>query len=70
MDELSVIGRAAIEQAQPPSRARGCYRYRPVKSACELAGAPVGPTRTPVRLLDDDSRKRLATALANAGVTG
>ena len=39
-----------------------------VKTACELAGVPAGPTRAPVRLLDDDSRKQLATALANAGV--
>jgi 4-hydroxy-tetrahydrodipicolinate synthase len=41
-----------------------------VKTACELAGVPAGPTRDPVRLLDDDGRKKLATALANAGVTG
>jgi 4-hydroxy-tetrahydrodipicolinate synthase len=41
-----------------------------VKTACELAGAPVGPTRAPVRLLDDDGRKQLAAALANAGITG
>jgi 4-hydroxy-tetrahydrodipicolinate synthase len=41
-----------------------------VKTACELAGVSAGPTRAPVRLLDDDGRKRLATALANAGVTG
>ena len=41
-----------------------------VKTACELAGVPAGPTRHPVRLLDDDGRKQLATALANAGVTG
>ena len=41
-----------------------------VKTACELAGFMVGPTRLPVRLLYDDSRKQLANALANAGVTG
>lgn len=41
-----------------------------VKTACELAGAPAGPTRPPVRLLDDDGRKPLAEALANAGVSG
>jgi dihydrodipicolinate synthase/N-acetylneuraminate lyase len=41
-----------------------------VKTACELAGAPAGPTRAPVRLLDNDGRKQLAAALANAGVSG
>jgi len=41
-----------------------------VKTACELAGVPAGPTRLPVRLLCDDTRKQLAIALANAGVTG
>ena len=41
-----------------------------VKTACELAGIPAGPTRLPVRLLDDETRKQLAAALANAGVTG
>ena len=41
-----------------------------VKTACELAGVPAGPARPPVRLLYDDSRSQLATALANAGVTG
>ncbi len=41
-----------------------------VKTACELAGVAAGPTRPPVRLLHDDRRKQLATALAKAGVTG
>ncbi len=41
-----------------------------VKTACELAGVTVGPTRRPIRLLRDDTRKQLAIALANAGVTG
>ena len=40
-----------------------------VKTACELAGIAAGPTRLPVRLLYDDTRKQLAVALANAGVT-
>jgi len=41
-----------------------------VKTACEMAGVPAGPTRPPVRLLCDDSPHQLATAVANAGVTG
>lgn len=41
-----------------------------VKTACELAGVPAGPTRAPVRLLGSEDRKRLAAALAGAGVSG
>jgi len=39
-----------------------------VKTACELAGIQAGTTRAPVRLLDQEGRKGLATALENAGV--
>jgi 4-hydroxy-tetrahydrodipicolinate synthase len=39
-----------------------------VKTACDLLGIPVGPTRAPARLLADQDRKRLAVALENAGL--
>ena len=39
-----------------------------VKTACELVGVQAGPPRAPVRLLGEEGRKRLATALGNAGL--
>ena len=41
-----------------------------VKTACELAGIPAGPTRLRSGSWTTTTRKHLAAALANAGVTG
>ena len=70
LDKDLEMGRAVWKKIWPICQILESTNYAAaVKTACELVGAPAGPTRLPVRLLDEKGRERLAAALTNAGIT-